>query len=400
MRRLIGGATRTMEALRQRVAWFVCATIVCTAPATARAWSEGIWYDTAANDGGGGGLYFTGSPLDYELDCSVCHLPDGGPKPRIRIATTPSELASGRFTPGRTYEVRISLDNETRGLGLACSRAADESCNMNGFTARVTWDNGRLAGSWCLRPDPDDGCAGQPAGQTQDVRAAPGGGAVTSTGAQSDDTTWRAFWMAPNAEGVLSMYVAAVDGNGGNGLYSSLPLDLERDGSASRSLAAESESFANRGCSVGGTAPGPGGLWWIGWAVAGGILRWRRARGRRRRMDQCGLPARSPRRSVIVGSVAFRGRRVRAASRHPRRRRRDVLLPGGPARPERPLPGRGLPRRAECRRATRRLVSRVAEQAGRRPHPLRPVRRRDAGDQGVGGEHRGQRKPPGVSPLR
>jgi hypothetical protein len=92
---------------RGLVACAVAALACCAllAPAgRARAFSDRQRFDEASGTGGGGGRYFTGSPVDG-YSCAVCHR--GGPEPHVRIAGLP--LAG--YKPGATYNVEISWDN-------------------------------------------------------------------------------------------------------------------------------------------------------------------------------------------------------------------------------------------------------------------------------------------------
>lgn len=54
--------------------------------------------------GGGGGRYFTGSPVDGYA-CSVCHT--GAPEPKVSVTGLPED----GYEPGRLYEIEIAWDN-------------------------------------------------------------------------------------------------------------------------------------------------------------------------------------------------------------------------------------------------------------------------------------------------
>jgi hypothetical protein len=189
----------------------------------------------------GDGLYFTGAPRWASLDCSTCHT--AGPQ-RVGLllnADDPSLFSAG-YEPGKVYELQVELTNETAGLKYktpTCTDppAPDDSfsyvqCNNNGFGLEIDDDSGApLAG-------PSVYCAAQPAGGvcpkadfTRDqALVAPGGDAVFDAKVYSADpnmpklvtrngaTGWHFFWTAPKAgTGPLTVYVSAVDGNGGAG---------------------------------------------------------------------------------------------------------------------------------------------------------------------------------------
>lgn len=242
----------------------------------AAAWTNAVWYDTAAEQGGGGGLWYTGTAVDRGLDCAACHQPDDGPRPRLSIASDPPELADGRFVPGATYLLTFVLEAETRGLDLACSRAGDESCNDNGFAARVVTTAGTPAGMWCGGAGAAVDCEATPPGHGDDVWVAGDRRAVASTGATAGSTRWSARWTAPERADELSLVVVAIDGNGGDGTFSRAPHDLTGDGFAKVTLRVR--AAPELGCATSGS-PFDGGAVGILLVL---LALWRTGAGRRR----------------------------------------------------------------------------------------------------------------------
>ena len=76
----------------------------CFAPAGARAFSDLERYSMPSMEGGGGGRFFTGSPIDGYA-CGVCH--QGGQEPNVIVYGLPIE----GYVPGQTYDVEIAWDN-------------------------------------------------------------------------------------------------------------------------------------------------------------------------------------------------------------------------------------------------------------------------------------------------
>jgi hypothetical protein len=71
-------------------------------PNAAHAFSDPQVFADDTQLGGGGGRFFTGSPLDG-YTCAVCHR--GGPTPQMRIFGFPQN-----YEPGTTYEVEVQWD--------------------------------------------------------------------------------------------------------------------------------------------------------------------------------------------------------------------------------------------------------------------------------------------------
>ncbi|HEX8953407.1 MAG TPA: hypothetical protein VF945_16240, partial [Polyangia bacterium] len=248
-------AARWRSALRSdiRVAVAVVALAGSAAlPSRAHAFADAAqFFKTAPNAATFGatseGLFFTGAPRFASLDCSTCH--QGGPQ-RVGLrlnADDPALFAAG-YVPGKTYQLQVEITNESEGLNwntpnhqctdppVLGDTFAYVQCNNNGFGLEIDSNNGPLVPDATTKYAPY--CAQAPKGTScpmpdftvDQALVAPDGDAifdskiyssdptmpktVTSNGAQS----WRFFWTAPKAgTGALTVYVAAVDGNGGAG---------------------------------------------------------------------------------------------------------------------------------------------------------------------------------------
>jgi hypothetical protein len=69
------------------------------APQSARAFSDGQIFADPTTTGGGGGRFFTGSPVDG-YTCAVCH--QGGVVPVVTVRGLPD-----LYIPGQTYEIQV-----------------------------------------------------------------------------------------------------------------------------------------------------------------------------------------------------------------------------------------------------------------------------------------------------
>jgi hypothetical protein len=76
----------------------------CSVPAHAAAFSDYELFPLDPLLGGGGGRFFTGSPVDG-LGCSVCHR--GAPEPQVLFRGLPA----GEYVPGAAYDVEVSWTN-------------------------------------------------------------------------------------------------------------------------------------------------------------------------------------------------------------------------------------------------------------------------------------------------
>lgn len=85
-----------MRALLLGLALYVC----CGAASRAAAFSDYELFSADPLLSGGGGRYFTGSPVDG-FGCSVCHR--GGPEPQVAFHGLPA----GEYVPGASYDVEV-----------------------------------------------------------------------------------------------------------------------------------------------------------------------------------------------------------------------------------------------------------------------------------------------------
>lgn len=86
--------------MRRSSLYAVCLLGGCLTTGAAHAFSEPLLYGEDPLGGGGGGRYFTGSPLDA-YSCAVCH--QGAEPPTVRLSGFPET-----FVPGKTYDIAVT----------------------------------------------------------------------------------------------------------------------------------------------------------------------------------------------------------------------------------------------------------------------------------------------------
>lgn len=155
------------------------------------AFHPGASFEKSANEGGGGGLYYTGALRGNGYDCAICHVEPAG-EIAIDLSSEPPDLVAGSYTPGATYSLTVTMLGEHRGFGSVS--------NQNTFLAEVVADTD-VEGGGFVAVDLDrfllvDG----------DRVLASRAGSLTE---------WTFPWQAPVAgAGPLTLHVGLVDGDG------------------------------------------------------------------------------------------------------------------------------------------------------------------------------------------
>lgn len=285
--------------------------LVAAAPSAAQAFADAsqFFYQKAnphaATFGASGeGLYFTGAPRFASLDCSTCHT--AGPQQvGLRLNASDSSLFDDGYKPGTTYELQIELTGETEGVTYKTATCTDPpapddtfsyvQCNNNGFGLEIDDSTGTpLAGPNVYCPQMPMGGMCPPADFTKDqALVAPDGDAVFDAKVYSADPnmpklitrngalSWRFFWTAPKAgTGPLTVYVSAVDGNGGTGKATN-DQDPEGDDTVAANFFLQEANApvhdsASAGCALAPAAGAPGLFWLCPLALL--LFRRRRAR--------------------------------------------------------------------------------------------------------------------------
>ncbi len=125
--------------MRYNVLWSSCLLVCSAAASDAHAFSEPTLYGDEVVNGGGGGRFFTGAPLDG-FTCAVCH--QGGTPPELTISGFPS-----RFVPGTSYDIVLSWQHPE---------------SPHALNLEVVDSDGRAAGELLLPPEDelqdDDRC--------------------------------------------------------------------------------------------------------------------------------------------------------------------------------------------------------------------------------------------------
>jgi hypothetical protein len=184
------------------------------------------------------GVYFTGAPRFTSLQCAACHT-DGPGQVRLKLGADDPSVFDAGWLPGVTYLFEVELSGETRGLEYASVGCTEppgprdtypyQQCNSNSFALEIDASDGPLAGQgvFCAGP-PVAGMCPAASATADEVIVSPDSDAVfglrqhaasqPQVVLRNDPTSWHFWWTAPPAgTGTLTVYVAAVDGNGGDG---------------------------------------------------------------------------------------------------------------------------------------------------------------------------------------
>jgi hypothetical protein len=165
------------------------------APISAAAFHAGGTYDQPSGAGGGGGIFYTGSPAEKGWTCAACHI-DAPGRATLGLATEPLDLLTDeRYVPEQTYQVTVAVVSERRGLTSPLS-------NYNGFVFTSVDVIGRAAGII------GGGLPGQLYRRDDHI--------IASAGLIAGETSWTFKWTAPPAgRGAVTFYIGMVDGDGG-----------------------------------------------------------------------------------------------------------------------------------------------------------------------------------------
>ncbi len=213
--------------------------IVVAMAQPARAFPTGDQFDLVPiEEDGAGGIAFDGAPRWAGHTCAVCHTAAPG-RIGLRIEADHPELFTDGWKPNQQYHLRVVLErtwaNEAnRGAGDNCgfSVMPYRACDQNGFALELADAGGAPVG--VLAPFVGTACVAAGAMVTgADVRILDDHSAVTHSGTHMGQIEWNLCWTAPGSgAGVITAYVAGVDGNGGNGTLA-FPTDSTGDDVAS-----------------------------------------------------------------------------------------------------------------------------------------------------------------------
>lgn len=129
----------------------VCARIGLSAAALwlLSGFSSAATFELDAQEGGGGGYLYTGSPTSHGMGCAVCHQGgEGGVE--VQLSSEPPGLFELGYEEGRVYTIALKLGGEQRGVARNGGCLADEGgCNRNLFLAEMLSDQGAPSGTLC-----------------------------------------------------------------------------------------------------------------------------------------------------------------------------------------------------------------------------------------------------------
>jgi len=180
------------RAWQQLVIGAVLACVLLTS-GTALAFHAGNLFDAEPGSGGGGGLFYVGSPRERGWTCAACHL-NAPRRTRVAASSDPPELiGGGAYAPGQRYRLTFVLENEY--LGLSSPRSNYNTIVLSAISGQTT-------------------AAGSFSGYAAEDYHARGTAILASAGRTPNETTWAFDWTAPVAgTGQVRLFVAVVDGN-------------------------------------------------------------------------------------------------------------------------------------------------------------------------------------------
>lgn len=187
--------------LKAAMTVLVALVVAMVAPRAAYAFHAGQSFSDPPGAGGGGGIFYLGTPKERGWDCSMCH--QGAPKRiRLRLTSEPPELFEQfQFQTGIRYAVTASMEFDP---------GADEigvgfSGNTNSLSATFEDDAGVASGL-------TTGVA--------DDWTVTNGATLTYKGTKPGVKTFTFNWFAPDAASAkaTTLWLGLVDGNGGAAL--------------------------------------------------------------------------------------------------------------------------------------------------------------------------------------
>ncbi len=221
-----------------KAALAVASVLLIGVPA-AHAFPTGEQFDLVPIDeDGAGGIAFDGAPRWAGHTCAVCHTGAPG-RIGLKIEADHPELFTDGWKPNQQYHLRVVLEhawanqsNQAARDSCGFSTMPYRPCDQNGFALELADPAGRPIGA--LAPYVGTACVAPTMMVTDaDVRLLADHSAVTHSGVHMGQTAWDLCWTAPAAgAGVITAYVAAVDGNGGDGTLA-FPTDSIGDDVAS-----------------------------------------------------------------------------------------------------------------------------------------------------------------------
>ncbi|MBI2896792.1 MAG: hypothetical protein HYY06_24760 [Deltaproteobacteria bacterium] len=181
--------------------------VAITLSTPALAFHGGHTFERSANEGGGGGMFFDGSPRFKGYTCAVCHVrtceschgddpedkDEGGDEDdealRVEVTSDPGELIRDRrYSPGETYAMRVRLKGEHLGMH---SRS-----RIRTFVAELDTDDGQPVGDYSF--------------DEREILAWDGGRVIAGRGIE-DEREWTFEVTMPEAgAGRLTLWLSAV----------------------------------------------------------------------------------------------------------------------------------------------------------------------------------------------
>jgi hypothetical protein len=186
----------------KRLVTATAAALFAAAPTSAWAFHAGSTFDKPPGAGGGGGIFYTGAPLEHGWNCRMCHENVAG-KITVELTVDPPTLFQKfEYVPGQVYTFIATMKGEHLGLDAPLS-------NYNSIVVELVDDkNGFSIGSM--------------GGFAAEEFYSPYPSTIASSGQKPGETSWKFTWTAASPDdgspvrGPVTLYLGAVDGNAAN----------------------------------------------------------------------------------------------------------------------------------------------------------------------------------------
>jgi hypothetical protein len=161
----------------------------------ARAFHAPKTFADSPDQGGAGGIFYSGARSERGWTCAACHVNAPG---KLDVKFVTSLFSDFAYTPGQSYDFTIRIDNEENGLDAP-------RANFNAFVLRIADDQDSAVGNVSNAAADEFYQRGNSAGETS---------VLATQGQKPNETLWTFSWVAPaKGRGDVTFSLGVVDGN-------------------------------------------------------------------------------------------------------------------------------------------------------------------------------------------
>ncbi|HEX7477650.1 MAG TPA: choice-of-anchor V domain-containing protein [Polyangiales bacterium] len=174
---------------------FAVLGLALSAARPAHAFHAAKTFADSPDQGGAGGIFYTGARDERGWTCAACHVNAPG---KLQVQFTTTLFNDFSYTPGQTYEFTLRMLNEQKGLDAP-------RANYNAFVLRIADDNASAVGNITGAAADAFYMRGNSAGETS---------IIATQGQKPGETSWKFSWIAPaKGRGDVTFSLGVVDGN-------------------------------------------------------------------------------------------------------------------------------------------------------------------------------------------